>query len=39
VDHFALVMGAELNHIIRTAFTYETGVDEYIQGIWWLLTR
>jgi protein SCO1/2 len=39
VDHYALVMGADRNHILRIAFTPDMDVEEYVQGVKWLLSK
>jgi protein SCO1/2 len=39
VDHYALVMGADRNHVLRIAFTPDMVVEEYVKGVKWLLTR
>ncbi len=39
VDHFALVLGADRNHILRIAFTPEMPAEEYLEGVKWLLSK
>ncbi len=39
VDHYALVLGADRQHILRLAFTPDMPFDEYQKGVEWLLTR
>ncbi|MEM4408196.1 MAG: SCO family protein, partial [Candidatus Caldarchaeum sp.] len=39
VDHFALVLGADRNHVLRIALTVEMPPDEYVEGVKWLLSK
>jgi len=39
VDHYALVMGADRNHVLRIAFTPDMKAEEYVQGTKWLLAK
>jgi hypothetical protein len=32
-------MGADRNHILRIAFTPDMDVEEYVQGVKWLLSK
>lgn len=39
VDHYAMVLGADKNHILRTALTPDMEYDEYRKTVEWLLSR
>jgi protein SCO1/2 len=39
MDHTAWVLGADKSHVLRTAFTYEMSVDDYVKGVRWLLSK
>ena len=39
VDHFALVMGADRNLVLRVAFTPEMSLEEYLDGVRYLLSK
>jgi protein SCO1/2 len=39
VDHYALVLGADRNHILRIAFTPDMDFQEYLNGVRYLLSR
>ncbi|MEM2238064.1 MAG: SCO family protein [Candidatus Caldarchaeum sp.] len=39
VDHYALVLGADRNHVLRIALTVEMPADEYVEAVKWLLSK
>ncbi|MEM2035706.1 MAG: SCO family protein [Candidatus Caldarchaeum sp.] len=39
IDHYALVLGADKNHVLRTAFTVDAPLEEYVKGVEWLLSK
>jgi len=39
VDHYALVLGADRNHVLRIGLTFEMPADEYVEAVKWLLSK
>ncbi|MDW8083943.1 MAG: SCO family protein [Candidatus Caldarchaeum sp.] len=39
VDHYALVLGADKNHVLRAALTPDTDVEDYRKTVEWLLSK
>ncbi|MCS7137499.1 MAG: SCO family protein, partial [Candidatus Caldarchaeum sp.] len=39
VDHYALVLAADRNHVLRAAFTPDAPFEEYLKGTEWLLSQ
>jgi len=39
VDHFAFIFGADRNLVLRLAFTPEMSLQEYLDGVRYLLSK